>query len=166
MSVEYPSRWRPGNLVLQGIVGGIIGAVLMGMLSMILFPLLGIGGFFQPMNLIGAVFNQSWEMVSGFALGPSVVGIIVHMMMSMIVGVIGSYLSRALHLDYPLIWAVVYALIIWAIAELVILPLVDPILARLFPAWLFALAHIMYGIGLGGYLLSIRTRGPFGRPLP
>ncbi len=146
------SRAKPGNRFGQGLVGGIVGGVLMAALSMILFPIVGAGGFFQPLNLIAAVHRPEWGMLSGFALEPCAAGLLIHLIVSVLVGIFLSFIfwdatSRPL-------WLVIASLAVWAVAQYLILPAVDPVLVRTFPAWLFALAHAVYGIGLGGYLAS------------
>lgn len=144
-------RGDAGWWLKHGVIGGLIGAILMGMVSMILFPLLGIGSFWQPMNLIAAVFNQAWGSFPGFGLTPSIVGMVVHMMMSAVLGLI--FVAIASRLSANLILeAVIYSLVVWVVADFLVLPTLDPTMARTFPAWLFALVHVMYGLGLGGYL--------------
>ena len=73
---------------IDGIIGGLIGSVLMGMVAMILFPVFGIGSFWQPMNLIAAVFNQNWGTDPGFGID-SIIGLTVHMMTIRVVPISG-----------------------------------------------------------------------------
>jgi hypothetical protein len=137
---------------LDGIIGGLLGSVLMGMVAMILFPIFAIGSFWQPMNLIAAVFNQPWGTDPGFGIA-SIVGLIVHMMMAAILGLIFVWSMRTRASGAALVGvAIVWGLVVWVVAHFIILPFIDPVMARIFPAWLFALIHAMYGVGLGWYV--------------
>lgn len=135
----------------DGAIGGIAGGVLMGMFSMVAFPLLGIGGFWQPMNLIAAVFNQEWGTVTGFRMLPVVLGMMIHLMMSAALGALFAW-AAARRPGKLLLKAIAAALVIWILSDFLVLPFLDPILTRVFPEWLFALVHVMFGLGLGGYL--------------
>jgi hypothetical protein len=146
------SRAKPGNRFGQGLVGGIVGGILMAGLSMIVFPIIRAGGFFQPLNLIAAVHRPEWGTISGFALEPCVVGLMIHMIVSVLVGIFLCFIFWDAT-NRPL-WLVIASLAVWAVAQYLILPAVDPVLVRTFPAWLFVLAYAVYGIGLGGYLAS------------
>jgi hypothetical protein len=146
LNKEHTSWW------LDGIVGGLIGWVLMGMVAMVLFPIFGIGSFWQPMNLIAAVFNQSWGTNPFFGV-PSILGLVVHMMMAAILGLVFTWGARTRAAGTMLIGgAIVWGLVVWLVGQFAVLPFIDPIIARTFPAWLFVLVHAMYGVGLGGYL--------------
>lgn len=148
---EAPYNART-NWWIDGIVGGLIGSVLMGMVAMILFPIFGIGSFWQPMNTIAALFNQSWGTDPGFGVD-SIIGLMVHMMMAAILGLMFAWAIRTRASGVALVgWAIVWGLVVWVVAHFIVLPFVDPVMARLFPAWLFALVHVMFGVGLGWYL--------------
>lgn len=139
----------------DGVAGGVCGGVLMGTFSMILFPLLGVGGFWQPMNLIAAVFNQDWGSIKGFAMVPVLVGMMVHLMTSAALGMLFAWVAGRRR-GTVLLRAVSAALVIWLVSDFLVLPIIDPVLTRVYPEWLFALAHVMFGLGLGAYL---RLRG-------
>ncbi len=138
----------------DGVIGGIIGGALMGMVSMVLFPMLGIGGFWQPMNLIAALFNQEWGLIGGFAPLPSMLGMMVHLMMSAGLGALFAWTAGDAGRGKVVLRAVIVSLVLWAVIDFLLLPLVNPVMTQVFPAWLFALVHVMYGLGLGGYLAA------------
>ena len=145
-------RYSPAD----GPVGGIIGGVIMGMFSMVLFPLLGIGGFWQPMNLIAALFEQSWGRIPGFEMLPVLVGMMIHLMMSVALGALFAWTVSKTGGGNVVLAAIVASLLVWVVTDFLLLPIVNPIMTQLFPEWLFALDHMLYGLGLGGYLA---TRG-------
>jgi hypothetical protein len=145
---------------IDGIIGGLIGSVLMGMVAMILFPVFGIGSFWQPMNLIAAVFNQNWGTDPGFGID-SIIGLTVHMMIAAILGLMFAWGIRTRASGAALVgWAIAWGLVVWVVAHFIVLPLIDPVMGRLFPVWLFALAHAMYGLGLGWYIAWRWSRAP------
>ncbi len=46
------------------------------------------------------------------------------------------------------------SLVLWPIANFIVLPPIDLTFDRGMPEWVFAVAHVMSGAGLGGYLLA------------
>jgi hypothetical protein len=151
---------RRTNWWIDGIIGGLIGSVLMGMVAMILFPIFGIGSFWQPMNEIAALFNQSWGTSPAFS-GYSLVGMVVHMMMAAILSLMFAWAIRTRASGTALVaWAIVWGLVVWVVAHFVVLPLINPVMARLFPLWLFALVHAMFGVGLGWFLAWRWSQAP------
>lgn len=152
---ETRREWRTYSPV-DSAIGGVVGGVLMGMVSMVLFPLLGIGGFWQPMNLIAALFNQEWGRIQGFAMLPSLVGMMVHLINSAVLGALFAWTASRTG-GGVVGKAIVASVVLWVLADFVALPIVNPIMTRVLPEWLFALVHLMYGLGLGGYL-SARGR--------
>jgi hypothetical protein len=142
---------QPAYRILDGLTGGIIGGVLMGMVSMVLFPLLAIGGFWQPMNLISGVISQGWGLIAGFSPMPVLIGMMLHLTLSAVLGGIFAWIASRT-VGNAVLKAVVASLLIWAVAGFLVLPWVNPIMSMIFPQWLFALAHVMYGLGLGFYL--------------
>src|SRR5262249_34170437 len=135
-------------------LAGIIGGAAMLLFSMIVFLLAGAGGFTRPTQLIGAVFRQSWGDLSGFSLVPFVLGLFMHGCMSIAVGLVLGWMATAMRWKSAAVLAgsVVVSMIVWAVAQYTIVPMVDPVMARNFPAWIFALAHATFGVAAGGYL--------------
>ncbi len=142
---------------LDGVMGGLIGGILMGMASMLIFWLRDLG-FWYPLRLIATLVR--WPDAAaerGFELGPVLVGIIIHMALSMMFGVALTWIGRRLPWQ-AVLRAVVLSLVLWVITNFIVLPLVDQTFYDQSPAWIFAIGHVMYGLGLGGYLLSQRAR--------
>lgn len=111
------------------------------------------------MSLIGAMFNQEWGTIAGFALVPVLVGMMVHMMLSGGLGAMFAWTSSRMRggTGGLILRAVVASLVVWLVADFLILPLINPIMTRVFPDWLFAVVHVVYGLGPGGYL-AVRGR--------
>jgi hypothetical protein len=138
---------------LDGVVGGLIGGVLMGMTSMVLFWLRDLG-FWYPLRLIASLVR--WPDAAaerGFEMGPVLVGMMIHMALSMMFGVAMVWLGRRLP-GQVVVRAVVLSLVLWAATNFLVLPIIDQTFYDRFPAWIFAIGHLMYGLGLGGYLAS------------
>ncbi len=148
----HSGAWRAYSIG-DGAIGGLIGGMLMGMVSMVLFPMLELGGFWQPMNLIAALFNQEWGRIAGFALLPSMIGMMVHLMMSAGLGAVFAWTASRTGGNL-VVKAVLASLVVWALMDFLVLPIVNPIMDEVFVEWLFALVHVVYGVGLGGYLMA------------
>lgn len=145
--------------VLDGIIGGAIGGILMGMASMLLFWLRDLG-LWYPLRLIATLVR--WPDAAaerGFDLGPVLVGLIIHMALSMMFGVAMVLIGRRLP-GQVIIRSVVLSLVLWLATNFIALPLVDQIFYDQFPAWIFGVGHVMYGLGLGGYLMAQGARLP------
>lgn len=151
---------RHAYTALDGVVGGLIGGVLMGMTSMLLFWIRDLG-FWYPLRLIATLVR--WPDAAterGFEMGPVVVGLIIHMMLSVIFGVgIAAIASRV---SWPVVaLAILLSLVIWVMMDFLLQPVIADTFDDRFPAWIFGVGHLMYGLGLGGYLSarSDRTTG-------
>lgn len=142
---------RRGSVLAAGLVAGVCGGVLMGMFSMLLYTLLAIGGFWQPMNLIAAVLDQDWGEIAAFEALPTLLGIAIHLVTSAIIGLVFAWMVGGIR-DQVVLKAIFAGLVVWVVAEFVVLPAVDPVMARVFPEWLFAAAHVVFGLGLGAYV--------------
>lgn len=148
---EMPDQ-RPMYSPADGAIGGLIGGILQGMFTMLLFVLLGIGGFWQPMNLIAALFNQQWGAIQGFEMLPVLLGMMIHLMFTAMLGAIFAWGLASRVPDNVVLKAVIASLVVWVVADYLVLPIINPIMTRTIPDWLFAAAHVMFALGLGGYL--------------
>lgn len=132
----------------------------MAMLMMIVTGLIGTG-FLRPLYLLAATFNQPWAITKGVDVVAIVVGLMLHMMNSAIFGVIfalvlGSAFRQGLSGGRWVIAGMVWALILFAVNQFIVLPIIDPALAQgagSVALWWF-LSHLMYGGLLGAVLAS------------
>jgi hypothetical protein len=144
---------RPVYSLGEGAIGGLVGGVLMGMGTMLLFWVLG-QGFWLPMKLIATLLMDASAVDDpGFELGPVLVGMMIHLALSMMFGAAMVWLGRYLPGE-ALVRAMVMSLVLWLVADFIVMPLIAPTFDRLMPEWIFALSHVLYGAGLGGYLLA------------
>ncbi len=141
----------------DGAIGGLIAGAAMGMLTMLLFWLMGLG-FWMPLKLIATLLLRPDAAGSrGFEMMPVLIGMMIHMALSMMFGAVMIWLGRHLP-GQVMVRAVVISLLLWAIADFLVLPLVDPTFDRGMPEWIFAVAHLMYGVAFAAYLMACGKR--------
>ena len=136
MNAKAQRRSLPENLVL-----GLIASVPMGMVAMMLALVAGMG-FFEPLRLIASALLGEAALIGVF---PIVLGAMLHMMTGAVMGLVyGLLVSPAASTPTT---GVVYGLVVWAGATLS-LGFVAPLMAQAMPHWLFAMAHVVYGVAL------------------
>ena len=136
------------EVVGAGVVAGIIGGMLMAMIMMMATAAGGMG-LLAPLRLIAATFYGKEAMSGG---GPLLVGLMIHMMNSMVFGVIFAWIAGDRRATLPALMAgMAFGVAIWAVMILVGLPMLNPImrerLAMMPVAWF--IAHLAFGMGLG-----------------
>lgn len=129
----------------HGLIGGAIGGVLMGAFAMIVMAITG-DGFFHPLELIGSI----WWGAATTGAAVIVVGLLTHLAVSLVLGLLYAYLFPFAKVD-PLVQGVVYAAVVWFVAQIVVLPQVASYVSDGFPVWQFVLAHLVFGLSLGFY---------------
>ena len=131
-----------------GAAAGIIGGMLMAMAMMIATAAGGMG-FLAPLRLIAATFFGQDAMTGA---GPLVVGLMVHMMNSIVFGLIFAALAgRRLPPLQAVMAGVAFGIAIWAAMTFMGLPLVNPMMRErvaMMPVPWFV-AHVAFGMGLG-----------------
>ncbi|HLZ21271.1 MAG TPA: hypothetical protein VKQ30_04025 [Ktedonobacterales bacterium] len=144
-----------GDVIRWGLIAGLVGGIVMAMFMMIVTALAGMG-FLAPVYAIAATFHPSWAMTRGFDLAPLVVGLMLHMMNSAVFGLIFTLLARwllprARSLPASAVAGMVWGLLLLAVNQAIVLPLVDTPMATatsgIFGWWL--IGHLMYGGVLG-----------------
>jgi hypothetical protein len=130
-----------------------VGGMRMGMFAMLAMWLDGQRdtGFWTPLNLIAHTIWRGAPLDAEFSGGGLVLGGIIHMMMSMGLGAgIAVLVSRVTRLGATLgsriVTGVVIAMTVWAVTEYVIWPLIDSAAADAFTTWIFAVAHLVFGM--------------------
>ena len=136
----------------RGIIGGLIACMMMGMWEMAAEQVAG-GGFWAPLTYIAATVLRDYQHVAtpvSFAMLPAALGLMGHMMNSVLLGVMFTQMARRIsysatsHVALGLAYGVLVLVIMWW----AVLPLVDPVMLRLnFAA--FLIGHMMWGLVLG-----------------
>lgn len=141
---------------LAGIVAGLIAGIGMAMVAMMVMPAMG-KNFLMPVKLMAGTFEGEGAVDGGG--GTVMTGMMIHMMMSAVLGLIFALIVAALGWSgfWPLvIGGMVYALIVWVVMEFGILPLVDKVMRERMSPALFAMTHVVYGFLLGLFLFLFR----------
>ncbi|MBI3760837.1 MAG: hypothetical protein HY260_03115 [Chloroflexi bacterium] len=134
------------------LIAGLVASLVLGMWEMILEAIVG-DGFWSPVVYIAATVLRGLQTVTApvaFNLLGVVLGLMGHMMNSVIFGLIFAYLiaPRAKSLVGQIVAGMVYGVVIYLVMWFVVLPLVDPVMLNL-NAFIFLLGHAMWGIALG-----------------
>ncbi len=147
------STIRP-SFSLKLLAGGIVASLVIAMWEMIVEAIIPAGnGFWSPVVYIGATVARDLQSVSApvpFHLLGVILGLIGHMMNSIIFGLIFAYLiaPRARSLGGQIVAGLIYGVVIYLVMWFVALPLVDPVMLNL-NAIVFLLGHMMWGVALG-----------------
>jgi hypothetical protein len=143
------------------VVAGLIASLVMGMLEMAHGAIAGTG-FWSPAVFIAATIVRGLQSVSvpvAFQPLPVVLGLMGHMMNSVILAALFSWLiaPRLRSLSGLVLGSVIYSLAVFFVMWYVIVPLVDPVMLSLNPL-VFAVSHMMWGAALG-LILGWRPAG-------
>ncbi|MBI4213998.1 MAG: hypothetical protein HY534_06785 [Chloroflexi bacterium] len=141
------------------ILAGLIASMVMGMVAMIYEAVAG-AGFWAPVVFISATVLRDLQSISTpipFLALPVVLGLMGHMMNSVILGIGYSKTlgDRFRGLTAGTVAGGGFGLLVFAAMWVIVLPLVDPVMLRLNAA-AFAVAHLMWG-GAIGLALNWRT---------
>ncbi len=137
--------------------GGIVGAIAMAMWAMMIALLSGMG-IWTPVQLIAATWFGPAAMMHA-TVGVIMVGLITHMMMGAVLGVIFVMVLGMLRISAGparLAWGVLFGLIVWVVNQFVLLPIVDPMMASHMAPWAFAMGHAVFGLVLAAFVLRTR----------
>ena len=139
--------------ITRGAIAGMVGGMMMGMFAMLAMWLDGQRetGFWTPLNLIAHTVWRGAPLDAEFSGGALVLGGVIHMMMSMGLGAaIAVLVSKVPRLGATLgsrvVTGVVIAMTVWVVMEYIIWPLIDSAAADAFTTWIFAVAHLVFGM--------------------
>jgi hypothetical protein len=151
---QRSARWTIDRHTL---VVGLSASMAFGMMEMIIEAAVG-QGFWSPVRYIAAVFTRGADTDPTFALVPVVVGLMGHMMNSVMFGMLFAFMTRRLRDPLGLtVTGMMYGAAIFAVMWYAVLPAIDPAM-KLVNGPGFLLSHLMYGAVLGGGLALARGR--------
>jgi hypothetical protein len=135
------------KILRAGVAGGMAGGALMAMLSMIMLWLAG-SGFWTPLNLIAHTFWRSAPLDGRFSVAALATGMAVHLTMAMLFGTVIAAAAVRLPASRSLVIAagMLFTASLWAVMQYGIWRAVDATAARDFTPWVFAVAHLMFGM--------------------
>jgi uncharacterized membrane protein YagU involved in acid resistance len=150
---------KPANhLFWHGVVGGVISGIIFAMAEMILNVLMG-KPFFGPLRLIGSILLGQQALAPTYPLASAaVVGLIVHMIMSMVFGLIFIYLLAAVRQVQTstgrlLAYGSLFGLALWVVDFLILAPALFPQFTMVNQFWNGFFAHtFFFGTMIGGYV--------------
>jgi hypothetical protein len=170
MSVSTPSILKPHSsaspipdvIGLGGAIAGVAGGVAMAVVAALLSASMGQDIWHEPKRIAVIVYGPAALAASGFDLGPVLVGTLIHLLVSAVLGAIfGIVTRRWLHLtsDFgtPMMAGLVYGLLIWLVAYFAVLPLLNPALLEVYPP-AFIIQHVAYGVVLGLVYMWLRPQ--------
>ncbi|MDE2078932.1 MAG: hypothetical protein KGI73_00945 [Patescibacteria group bacterium] len=143
-------------------IAGLVASIAMAMVEMMYEGLFGVGFWSAPVFIAATVLRdlQTVAIPVTFSAVPVVVGLMGHMMNSVILGLIfvtlvplctGPFRTRV----KGIVSGAGYALLVFFLMWFVVLPVVDPVMLHLNP-YVFAMAHIVWGVVLGG-MVTLRS---------
>jgi hypothetical protein len=139
------------------LLAGAVAGMGYGMMEMIIEAVTG-QGFWAPLRFIASVFTLGRDTDPSFSLIPVVVGLMGHMMNSVIVGIIFSlWISRVASGTVSLAaLGMVYAAAIFAVMWYAVLPLIDRAMLLVNGPGFLA-SHLLYGLVLGVGVALVRA---------
>jgi len=170
MSVSTPSTLKPESSAsplpdvvgLGGAIAGLAGGVAMAVVAALLSASMGQDIWHESKRIAVIVYGPAALAVSGFDPGPVLVGTLIHLLVSALLGALfGIVTRRWLHLtsDFgtPVMAGLVYGLLIWMVAYFLVLPVLNPALLEVYaPA--FIIQHVAYGVVLGLVYMRLRPQ--------
>lgn len=130
-----------------GIAGGIAGGAVMAVFSMVMLRLAG-SGFWTPLNLIAHTFWRAAPLDGRFSAPALVIGAAMHMTMAMLFGTLIAAAAFRLPAARSLVIAggMLFAALLWTVMQYGIWRAIDAAAARDFTPWVFAVAHLLFGM--------------------
>ncbi len=136
-----------------GAVAGMLGGAMMAMFSMVALAATG-KGFWTPVNLIAHTVWDEAPLDGAFSGGGLVVGIAVHMAVSMMLGVATVLVAGRVGRAAPGALAVGLGIagMAW-VGQRIVWPAIDEAAASAFTDWVLLVGHVPFGMvaGLGAY---------------
>jgi hypothetical protein len=149
-----PSVSRLPDVVgLGGALAGLSGGIAMVIVAILVSAAKGDDVFLEVKQIAGVVYGTSAIAEPGFVAGPVLVGLVIHLIVSMAFGAIfGIVMRRLLHLtsDFGtlVLAGMIYGMFIWMAGYFVVLPIINPLLLQSYaPA--FIIEHLVYGLVTG-----------------
>lgn len=115
-----------GDWIKHGVIGGIVAAIGMMMAEMILAAAMGMDAFMPPRMIGGIVLGKSAMDPGTPLMMAALAGILVHMILSMVYGVIFAWLTVNIHAlqttTTVIVGGLIYGLVLWVVNFYVIAP--------------------------------------------
>jgi hypothetical protein len=164
------------GFLIAGAIAGMIGGAMMAMFTMIAtVTYLGMG-FFTPIYVIASPLAGPQSMMTAmhrgvfyFALGPALLGLVVHMLWSALWGIVFGLIASGLHLRgaAAVIGGMIYGVLVMLVMSFIVAPIVGaPNFFQVlgWPTW--TIGHLLFGmvVGLWSVLRPQDVTGLLGGP--
>jgi hypothetical protein len=143
----------PDIIGLGGAVAGLGGGLAMAVVAAIISLIIHADIWQEAKQIAAIVYGSAAVAGEGFVAGPVIVGTLIHLAMSALLGAVFGILTRRvfkLPSDFgaPILAGLIYGLVIWMLAYFIVLPILNPLLLQLYaPA--FIIQHVVYGAVTG-----------------
>jgi uncharacterized OsmC-like protein len=136
-----------GVAVRAGVVGGVVAGLVMAVWLTVILWLAG-SGFFTLLNLIANTFWRTAPLGPTFSLPAVLIALVVHLVVSVLFGVLIAVAASRLPRSRSLVIAVgaVFGPLIWVVMQYGIWRALDPAAARVISWWIFGSAHLLFGL--------------------
>ncbi len=134
-----------------GVKGGMAAGVVMAMWSMVAMWVTG-SGFWTPLNLIAHTFYRSAPLNGTFSAPALVIGLAVHMTVASAFGAAIAVLAQRLPGRRSLVIAggILFVAVVWPVMQWGVWYKIDESAAEGFNEWIFAAAHLLFGVFAAG----------------
>jgi hypothetical protein len=134
-----------------GVPGGIAAGSVMALWSMAAMWVIG-SGFWTPLNLIAHTFYRSAPLDGTFSAPALVIGLAVHMTVAIAFGIAIAWLAQRLPRKRSLVivGGVLFIAVVWPVMQWGVWYKLDEAAAEGFSEWVFALAHLLFGLVAAG----------------
>jgi hypothetical protein len=170
MSLSTPSALKPRSAIsplpdvvgLGGALAGLAGGLAMAIVAALLSASMGQDIWHESKRIAAIVYGPAALAAAGFDLGPVLVGSLLHLVVSAVLGAIFGIVTRrwlGLTSDFgtPVLAGLIYGMLVWLVAYFVVLPLLNPALLEVYaPA--FIIQHVAYGIVTGLVYMWLRPQ--------
>jgi hypothetical protein len=157
----------PDVVGLGGAIAGLIGGLAMAIVGAIISASLGGDIWLEAKQIAAVVYGPATTAQAGFAVGPVLIGTLLHLLISTALGALfGIVTRRIFHLTSEfgtlLMAGLIYGMLIWLGGYFVVLPLINPLLRETYaPA--FIVQHLVYGAVTGLIYTWLRPQ-PYDTP--
>lgn len=145
-------------------MAGLGGAIAMATVAMVGYKLTDQGAWVL-LNGIGGLLRASGVYSPGFAGVTSVVGVVVHLLLGGLLGVLYASAQERLDSLSLLGVAIYYGLMLWFVSTFLVLSWLNPPFQQIMRTWPALAGHLAYGAVLGLYAISVSHNQAFGEPI-
>src|SRR5215472_12910830 len=130
-----------------GVPGGIIAGTLMAVWSMAAMWMSG-SGFWRPLNLIAHTFYRAAPLDGTFSVSALLVGLAIHLTLASLFGTALAMLALWKPGSRVVVIAggILLVAVVWPVMQWEIWYRIDETAAEGFTDWIFAVAHLMFGV--------------------